>query len=236
VPTSLLLSGLLVHAQEPKPTRGAFICEVLDAKPTAVTPKFDDYTPGSYHIVKEDLLKGLIEESEKRGLDLRGVIVAGPMRDPLWTYYVTAFFREGDKVRVNLLIFPHARITYKSTGLIENERYERWVADLRGTGMLQDEPPAEVRDEEDPVKRDQGYTLLLASRADGGDCRVGYADTLAHEEKLEEFQDLLNSIFEGMEQTYSVYEEDQEGEQEEFEPLLDRLKKDMEPPCSVCED
>ena len=33
-------------AQGLKPDRAAFLNEVLDPRPTAVTPKFDDYHPG----------------------------------------------------------------------------------------------------------------------------------------------------------------------------------------------
>src|SRR5262245_51091726 len=75
-----------VRADQLKPTRKAFLGEVLDARPTPVTPKFDDYTPGSYHIEKEDLLNGLIEEAKKRKLTLRSVTIFGPvLTDPLWT-------------------------------------------------------------------------------------------------------------------------------------------------------
>jgi hypothetical protein len=112
-------------ADEPKPNREAFINEVLDAKPTTVTPKFDDYTPGSYHVKKEDLLQGLTDEATKRKLTLRGVSIVGPLpADPLWTSYVMVFIQEGEKVRVNSLIMPHARITHKATDLITAERYK----------------------------------------------------------------------------------------------------------------
>src|SRR5262249_40593184 len=82
---TLIVLALPVCAEDPKPTREAFLGEVLDAKPTAVTPKFDDYTPGSYHIEKEDLLKGLIEEAKKRKITLRALTISGPFPfDPHW--------------------------------------------------------------------------------------------------------------------------------------------------------
>ena len=134
------------------PTRAAFIQEVLDARPTPVTPKFHD-AADSYHILKEDLLKGLVEESEKRKLSLRGVLIAGPMPfDPLWTYVVSVFIQDGDKVRINLLDFAHARITYKGTGIVTGERFGKWISDLKETGVLRrsfpPQPERKGREEE----------------------------------------------------------------------------------------
>jgi hypothetical protein len=188
----------------------AFIGEVLDAKPTDTTPKFDDYTPGSYHIIKQDLLEGIVEQAAERNLGLRGMLIAGPMRDPLWTYVVVVFLREGDKVRVNLLVFPHARITYKATGLVTADRYNKWAAEVHKSSLLRRELPEAARKEKDEMKRDLAYTLLLATwDADGKGRRIDYArpDEEEDEEKRQEFQELLNAIAKDLEATYDPFKE-----------------------------
>src|SRR5262249_5543802 len=111
---------------------------------------------------EEDLLKGLTEEARKRKLSLRGVLIIGP-EIPLWTYYVTVFLQEGDKMRVNTLIFPHARITHKSTGLLTADRYAKWLDGMLKIGVAKSEPPAAARKEKGGQLSDFGYTLLLAA-------------------------------------------------------------------------
>jgi hypothetical protein len=196
------------RGDDPKPTRDAFISEVLDAKPTPATPKFHD-VGDSYHILKEDLLKGVTEEAAKRKLGLRGVLIAGPMRDPLWTSVVVVFLREGDKVRVNLLIFPHARITYKATGLVTAKRFDEWVIEVHKSSILRRELPEAARKEKDEKKRDWAYTLLLATwDADGKGRRLDYATPEAEdEEKRDQFQEAVNAMTEDLNDTYNVYKD-----------------------------
>ncbi len=201
-----ILFAPLVRAQDPLPTRNDLIREVLDAKPSPLTPTFHD-DARSYHVIKEDLAKGLFEEAEKRKLDLRGVLIAGPMSlDPLRTYTVVAFIREGDQVRANVLVFPHARITYKSTGLVTVERYGKWVAEMEGTGVLEPKLPASARGAKDEAKRDRMFTRFFATSGPGGkDRRSYYADPQELEEgKRGRFQEVLNGILETQEERYSV--------------------------------
>lgn len=199
----------LARADAPLPTRTDFIREVLDPKPSPLTPKFHD-DARSYHVIKEDLAKGLFGEAQKRKLDLRGVVIAGPMSlDPLWTYTVVAFIREGDKVRANVVVFPHARLTYKSTALVTTERYEKWVGEMEGTGVLEPKLPAAARGEKDEAKRDRMFTLLFAtSGPEGKDRRTYYSDPeRLEDEKRGRFQDVLKGILEDQEETYSVYKD-----------------------------
>ena len=207
-----VLVGQIARDDDPMPTRADFIREVFDAKASPLTPKFHD-EPKCYHVIKEDLLKGLVEEAEKQKLDLRGVVIAGPMKlDPLWTYMVVAFIREGDQVRVNLLVFPHARITYKSTGVVTAERYEKWVAEMQGTGVLEPKPPAAAEDEKDEGKRDRMSTLLFATSGIAGKGRRAYYSNpeKLEEKKQERLNDVLNGILKGQKQTYSVCKDEDE--------------------------
>ena len=204
--------GLLAGTDDKLPTQTDFIREVFDAKPSPLTPKFHD-APEGYHVIKEDLAKGLVEEAQKRKADLRGILIAGPMSlDPLWTYTIVVFIQEGDKIRINLLVFPHARITYKSTSLVSNERYEKWVTDMQGTGALEAAPPAAAGGEKDQAKKDRMFTLLYSTSGAGGKDRRSYH---ANPEKLdgekrERFENLVNGILENQKTTYTVYEDDED--------------------------
>ena len=124
----VLASGLLVGqgqaqceagtlADSLTPSREGFFREALFAAKSARTPRFDDYTPGSYHADKLDIAAGLPSAATKCGLTLDGLVVVGPV-GPLWAYHVVVFVREGKDIRVNSLVMPHARITGKGTGVI----------------------------------------------------------------------------------------------------------------------
>jgi hypothetical protein len=113
------------------PTREGFFREALDAAPTARTPRYDDYTAGSYHAGKLDLARGLPKAAARLGLPLQGLVVVGPV-GPLWAYYVVTFVRAGDSVRVNSLMMPHARITGKATALLPRAVVDGFFRDLAG--------------------------------------------------------------------------------------------------------
>ena len=150
-------------AQGLKPDRAAFLNEVLDPRPTAVTPKFDDYHPGNYHAQKQDLLDGLIAETKKRGMKLRCIAMVGPTGG-LWAYHIAVFLQERDNLRVNTLVFAHARITSKKTGLISVEKYDAFVASLESTGVLNAKRPPPARFIEDNPREaiEWGYNAILA--------------------------------------------------------------------------
>jgi hypothetical protein len=199
-------AGVSRAADRPRPTREAFLGEVLDAKPTPATPEFNDYSPSSYHVRKEDLLKGLIDEAKNRKLTLRAVLIAGPMPDdPLWTYHVAAFIQEGDKVRVNSLVMPHARITGKFTGRVTSERLKKWLDEVLETGLPRKEPPPQARNDKakDGPLDDFGYHLLLAAwDAEGKTRQLYYGSLRDDEKKVERFKEQCNSVLKELKKTY----------------------------------
>jgi len=138
--SAFLLSAISANATDWEPSRDNFFREVLFAKATSVTPLYNDYTVGSYHASKTGLLKGLPEMAKKEGLELRGLIVVGPV-GPLWAYHVVAFIEEGNVIRVNSLTMPHARITYKSTGTISPKLYNDFIVGLLQTKIFVTELP-----------------------------------------------------------------------------------------------
>jgi len=111
----------------PQLARTGFLQELLFPQGTARTPDFDDYTDGSYHVEKVDLLEGVraIREHEH----IAGVIVYGPV-GPLWAYNVLLFVAEGDEIRLNTVAFPHARITGKTTRVLSRAQYEEALTKL----------------------------------------------------------------------------------------------------------
>ena len=209
LPKQLLLAALAVAllalplpgADDPKPTREAFINEVLDAKPTPVTPKFNDFTPGSYHVKKEDLLKGLIEEAKKRKLTLRAVTILGPLpADPLWTSYVAVFLQDGEKVRVNSLVMPHARITSKATALLTADQYKKWRDGVIETGALKKEPQAADAKKDKPTAF--GEQLLLVVWSDDGKTQEVYGGAVVQAEKSEKLMEYYNAVLKELKETY----------------------------------
>jgi hypothetical protein len=111
------------------PSRQGFLDEVLFSEPTARTPRFDDYTPDSYHIEKQDLVAGLIQQSDACSLKLRAILIVGPL-GMLWAYRVATFVDEGNQLRVNIVTIPHARITEKRTASISVEAALRILDDI----------------------------------------------------------------------------------------------------------
>lgn len=123
-----------------KPTRNAFLREVLFSAPTPRTRLFDDYTEGSYHIDKLDLSRGLASAAAACGVQLLGLVVIGPI-GPLWSYHVISLQQEGDLVRANTLVMPHARITAKATIVMGRGETLRWLSDVVSAGAVTRGPP-----------------------------------------------------------------------------------------------
>jgi hypothetical protein len=86
-----------------------------------------------------------VVEAQKQKLVLRAVVVVGPLGgDPLWTSWVWVFIQEGEKIRVNGLVMPHARITGKSTCLITAEQFKKWAEGLLDMRVLELQTPTAV--------------------------------------------------------------------------------------------
>ena len=122
------------------PTREAFFEEVLFPQGTARTPRFDDYTPGSYHVDPDDVLKGMPEAAAGQCRKLVGLLVLGPL-GPLWQYRVIAFLERADRVQVNQVVMPHARISYKSSGHLSLVEYQDLIGRLSAHPLVRTGEP-----------------------------------------------------------------------------------------------
>jgi hypothetical protein len=146
------------------PDRAQFIRECLDAAATRETPKFDDYTKGSYHVDKLDLVEGLEAATRSQPGRLHAVIILGPT-GPLWAYYVFVALAEGDGIRLNWLVMPHARITGKSTRTFSKAEFEQLFSKVTASKLLHEgEPPSDKA--ADPLSRDFAFDFLVVAWPD----------------------------------------------------------------------
>jgi hypothetical protein len=186
-----------------KPSRDNFFRELLDAKATSVTPRFNDYTEGSYHVDKLDVLKGLSEVAQKEGLKLRGLIVVGPV-GPLWAYYVVAFIEEAEAIRVNSITMPHARITYKSTGTISQKRYNSFLSGLMHANLLATELPPKGKCDTCPYPEWHYEVLLSDSSKPQASVYYGSLKQPRPSSEAGTFHKRLDSLLSSLRQTYPV--------------------------------
>ncbi|MCC6901746.1 MAG: hypothetical protein IT377_22435 [Polyangiaceae bacterium] len=112
-----------------------FLDELVTPGATRWTAEFNAYRPDSYFVDKIVLARKLPDHARRRGRDLQALIVVGPTGG-IWTYYVIAVFREGEKLRVNEVVLPHARITGKRTGLVGRAVVDGAVQAVVEAGVL----------------------------------------------------------------------------------------------------
>ena len=140
------------------PSRDRFLRELLFPEGTALTPAFDDYTEGSYHIDKGEVAATLPDAARLCGVQLVGLVVIGPL-GPLWTYQALAFLKEGDRIRVNSILMPHARITAKATVALPLRVVDEFFASLGRFSVIEPIGGLPSGSSSDRRLRDFGYDL-----------------------------------------------------------------------------
>ena len=195
---------LLVPCAIAAPDRAQFIRECLDAVATRETPKFDDYTEGSYHVDKLDLVEGLETATKSQPGHLRAVIIVGPT-GPLWTYYVIVALSEGEGIRLNSVVMPHARITGKATKVFSKTEFDRLFKKVAASKLLRaGEPPVDKAS--GPLTRDFSYDFVIVSWSDGR--RVAHFAKLENSEDNTSAKDVsalsddINALLKGAKTTY----------------------------------
>jgi hypothetical protein len=148
---------------------------VLFSGPTSRTPRFDDYTPDSYHIEKRDLVEGLIQQSDACNIKLRAILIVGPV-GMLWAYRVVTFADEGAQLRVNIVAIPHARITEKRTATVSVEAALRTLDDISNSRRIVAGPPSPASS--DPEGLGEFASNLLLVRLDKGQPSYWHAKLL----------------------------------------------------------
>lgn len=142
------------------PSREAFFREVLFSPATPRTPRFDDYTDGSYHVDKLDLVTGLPITAAACAVLLHAVLVVGPV-GPLWAYHIFAFVEQADTVRLNALVMPHARITGKATRTVDRDSLAFWLRRFEDLPLLSRGVPSWPASEE-RLSGESSFDLFLA--------------------------------------------------------------------------
>jgi hypothetical protein len=207
---AIALTGIVLepHALG-APDRAQFIRECLDAAATPETPKFDDYTEGSYDIHELDLLKGLAEATESQPGRLRAVIILGPS-GPLRTYYILVALSEGDLVRLNSIVMPHGRITGKGTTTLSEADFEALLAKVTTSKALS-EGNTSSKKADDPPSR---YDLLVAVYSKGGrslrfaEVARPMSEATSGEKDAKELLDHINAMYKGISTTYPKKDDD----------------------------
>jgi hypothetical protein len=189
------------------PSREGFFREALFAAQTARTPRYDDYTAGSYHVDKLDVATGLPGIAHKCGATLDSVLVLGPT-GLLWTYHVVTVLHDQTLLRVNSLVMPHARITGKATGLVTPAELERLYTELLSTKLLRIGVPRTPtpRSERD-LDFEFSYDLLFVRfGGDAAEFRYGSLGRAAEEDRVEveRLEAALNRLLGQLHPTYPV--------------------------------
>ena len=184
--------------KQPKPDRETFLAELLDPEYTPATRLFDDYTEGSYHVNKVEVLTEIQKYAQDQNRKLIGFFAVGPY-GPLWSYDVIAFFEENDGVRANRLIMPHARITYKGTTILTMKEYINMMNAMRSTEIFQ----ANNSNSTDADNSDSRYTVLIADWSSGEiETRYAAIDFSKESSAADRFQKVFDELDKLFKQTY----------------------------------
>jgi hypothetical protein len=192
-----------VLADSLKPSREGFFREALFAAGSARTPRFDDYTPGSYHAEKLDIADGLPLVAKKCGLNLEGLVVVGPI-GPLWAYHVIVFLRDDKGIRLNTLVMPHARITGKGTVVVAPAEFEEFFRYLSSSSALRRGPPVWSDTAKAGLDRDFSYDFLAVRFGpDSNQVWSGSLERNAESPVVADLFKVLNKLLSASQPTYS---------------------------------
>ena len=140
LPSAPLLPPQHCGCSDSDPSRDGFFCEALFPAASARTQRFDDYTPGSYHVNKFELAQGLPLQAARCGIRLKAMLAFGPI-GPLWAYHIATLVDDGLQTRVNSLVMPHARIIGKRTGTLSKDEATSLLNALQAASLMQPGPP-----------------------------------------------------------------------------------------------
>lgn len=167
-----------------------FLDELFFIEPSPRTPRFDDYTEGSYRVESKGLLKKVAERIEESGEPANGLIIIGPS-GVLWTYYIFLFIEDSNSIQINYLVMPHGRITAKGKANIEIHEYKTLMDTLASIPSLTSLSAG----------RESDSDILIQNFGDGTTARVGSTSEMA-EEDVRNFLRTINSLVDRVEFTY----------------------------------
>ncbi|MFQ5799752.1 MAG: hypothetical protein ACE5H0_13810 [Bacteroidota bacterium] len=186
------------------PSRANFFHEVLYPRATECTPRFNNYTEGSYHPDKLDLLEGLPTYAKEHGQTLRGLLVIGPVL-PFWTYHIVALIHEGEIVRINHLVMPQATIAAKSTKLITKKDASEYLRRIASSPILTKAglSTADVKAKLNPTRKpDLLFDLLLVFWPEE-ELYISDLQNVKDQERVGDLLKKINAMLETLEETYT---------------------------------
>ena len=185
-----------------------FAEEALFGRGTARTHLFDDYTEGSYHVDPPEVARDLFKVAPEYGLALAAVVVIGPT-EILWTYDVVSIVQMPGCSRVNWLRMPHARITQKWSGCVQQSVIDAFLDDLRTIAASE----TEVSD---------GCVLL----AQGGNTHWSRFDCIKYDPlEMQKLERTMSALGAKLEITYSAYPPPKPGDDYGLKEIVPRIGK-----------
>lgn len=174
-------------------SREAFVDELRFPEATPRTSRFDDYTPGSYHVDPVDLMEA---ESDGPSRPV-GLFVAGPY-GTLWSYEVALVGLDAEGgLRATALVMAHARIAYKAAKWIDPSDFAAFRSSIGAIGL-----------EEGPPSSGDDSGFLAVFWDDGGAKRVFHATgswyAEAIPENLSRVSELVDDLIQGATTTYAT--------------------------------
>lgn len=203
---AVLLPGCAaLQSAHMRPTQDHFIREALLGVGTPNTADFWD-RPGGYYADKLELLGGFRDYQQRLGETIQGLVVVGPTGE-LWQYSVLAFLKRGDRMHLNWVVFPHARITAKGVLQIEPEEYAQLLEAIGTCPGLQVGIPSEETHPaglEKAPPLDARYDILAADWSTGVE-RTWYSGNGAARADLRTLYDIFDDLLERSTRTYGNY-------------------------------
>ena len=195
----LVLVGCATSPFSPKAGREAFFQEIIFPQESHLTARFDAYSRHSYMVDKKDLAISLQSETEVSGEKILGLYVIGPgYLDPLWTYYILAFFEEKGGVRLSVLVYSHARITGKGKGWVSKVEFDVFRTEFSRLEFLKEGWP----EFENSDFMEFSYNILGVDYA-GAEMRITHGQVGELKDfEIEELERVFNGMFERHESTY----------------------------------
>ena len=186
----------------------AFIEEMLYPQGLARTPRFNAYTPDSYHVRKLHLVDSVSARNTNTVRKVETLIILGPA-GPLRQYNIVTIISTNpasENVRMNHLVFPHERITHKSTRLLPREEMNRIVQ-----GLLAHPTLREIRTEDHAEDAEWDLAAIVAAFGDSPTTRALPKAAMTNDAmSVENFYEAVNDLLGGdlATTTYSTVPED----------------------------
>jgi hypothetical protein len=186
----------------PNDSRDQFLWEIQNSNPSAQTPLFSD-RPESYHVVKSDLIAGVLSSAENSS-DIRAIVIVGP-KAILWSYDIIVISEGPEGLHSVRTHFAHARIKFKGSSTTDEEALQKLAASTGNTPHVFRSGPTTEQLRNDLREQCWGefnYDFLVAFPSDDGIAFRMSSLLYAPEKFKEEILSRVNDLIEDEKATY----------------------------------